>query len=1133
MTAPVIAKCRVGRQGRSLALFNLIDPKSLLFFALSIPLLAQTTLRVSTLTGSSPNDTNESGLLIAPHLSMLTNPLEVTLPAYSEAALNLNTVANSCTPLNSPAYGPFPAVVNGIDAVDWGVARVQWTSTSMPVSLQRIQFARAAEWTANPGVYPHTQGLQSYAPYTTTTTPQGWILSNLLPGTTYHVAGQSYDGNTWCTAPDVTFTTLPYPGIVIPQMPAQVANVSSVPTVTGTDYLYGSTCGTSGSVQSRLQDCLNRAQAGDGIGIPPGLYNTGGLQIPNNPNAVPFTLTGSTINSTAHGLSNGQLIRFSSDNMYGGYTTPAPLQSGVTYKVINATANTFQASYDGVTALALTTSGSGNLFYLKWPPATSYLLMHSTAPGSQLPPPGVRFDPVAYGSQVPNLQLNDPNRSIFAPGVFMSYYWFQNIEFSTDPTIATQDSGNGVDPPDFAVPVSTNSDNDHIVFNQGAILPAPPPSRSFYLALNGSNIVYTNSVIEGFDFWQIYRGIQNSSTTATTYTIPAGSVYWVGASGTKQSCTVASPQSLTFTGGTVGNFAIWIDPTNCRVNAQLQTGLTASGSSFTITTVAALNYPTYSWVGPNSTFTLLNVLPVGTGTVSSGAVSFGDFDMTSSQNTESGIGLHVGNGPGPFLIQNNLILGTGVTGTYLSDDITSGTGPCGGVGGLPACPPMYNTGDLTERRNTIRANPCYWAGSPCWNGGNYYWRNADEVKQGKNVWQDGNVWGPLYTQIAQGECIVHVTFTAEFSYSTNFLDYADSSNWNFTNNTCQQTPEIVDSATNYTATSPTYPLSHLRIHNNLFYQDNAYAQTVNTLPPAFGSVVSYANSQGACPYGKILQIGGAGDDFQFDHNTIYGQGGCQTWFYNQFAVLNSGNVFTNNIFNLVSDPGTWNVYLATGTLYQSNVSLNPGSSTSDSPNCSGFQASALFACMNYFTWQNNVVLATWTDSHPGATVDYTNAQITTAAALFPNSPATYFPSAGATMSDRVKQVSWFNPSNGNFRLSKSSPYISGARASTDGLDVGVDMDALEAAQGKVSNVHTYATTSTSTTIGFLAPDSFGCTVDWGSTNFVSGSGSYTRVANAGGQRVQNVPLSALPADSLIYYRVNCAVQQPTGSLKLP
>lgn len=105
--------------------------------------------------------------------------------------------------------------------------------------------------------------------------------------------------------------------------------------------------------------------------------------------------------------------------------------------------------------------------------------------------------------------------------------------------------------------------------------------------------------------------------------------------------------------------------------------------------------------------------------------------MTSSQNTESGIGLHVGNGPGPFLIQNNLILGTGVTGTYLSDDITSGTGPCGGVGGLPACPPMYNTGDLTERRNTIRANPCYWAGSACWNGGNYYWRNADEVKQGK------------------------------------------------------------------------------------------------------------------------------------------------------------------------------------------------------------------------------------------------------------------------------------------------------------------------------------------------------------------------------------------------------------------
>jgi hypothetical protein len=95
------------------------------------------------------------------------------------------------------------------------------------------------------------------------------------------------------------------------------------------------------------------------------------------------------------------------------------------------------------------------------------------------------------------------------------------------------------------------------------------------------------------------------------------------------------------------------------------------------------------------------------------------------------------------------------------------------------------------------------------------------------------------------------------------------------------------------------------------------------------------------------------------------------------------------------------------------------------------------------------------------------------------------------------------------------------------------MDALEAAQGKVSNVHAFGSTSTSTTVGFLAPDSFGCAIDWGTTNFAAGSGSFTRVANAGGQRVQNVALSGLPADSLIYYRVDCAVQQPLGTIKLP
>jgi len=109
--------------------------------------------------------------------------------------------------------------------------------------------------------------------------------------------------------------------------------------------------------------------------------------------------------------------------------------------------------------------------------------------------------------------------------------------------------------------------------------------------------------------------------------------------------------------------------------------------------------------------------------------------------------------------------------------------------------------------------------------------------------------------------------------------------------------------------------------------------------------------------------------------------------------------------------------------------------------------------------------------------------------------------------------------------------VSGAspRIADDGLDVGVDMAVLEAAQGKVSNVRTFDVAPTSAKVGFLAPDAMGCTVDWSADNWTT----FTRIPNSGGGRVQNVSLSGLPAHSTILYRVNCAVMQPVGSVSTP
>ncbi len=91
------------------------------------------------------------------------------------------------------------------------------------------------------------------------------------------------------------------------------------------------------------------------------------------------------------------------------------------------------------------------------------------------------------------------------------------------------------------------------------------------------------------------------------------------------------------------------------------------------------------------------------------------------------------------------------------------------------------------------------------------------------------------------------------------------------------------------------------------------------------------------------------------------------------------------------------------------------------------------------------------------------------------------------------------------------------------------MDALDAAQGKVSNVEAAPVSSTSATISFLAPDTFACSVDWRPAK----AAGFKRVPNAAHQRDQKVTLAALPAHALISYRVNCAVQQPSGTLQLP
>jgi len=187
-------------------------------------------------------------------------------------------------------------------------------------------------------------------------------------------------------------------------------------------------------------------------------------------------------------------------------------------------------------------------------------------------------------------------------------------------------------------------------------------------------------------------------------------------------------------------------------------------------------------------------------------------------------------------------------------------------------------------------------------------------------------------------------------------------------------------------------------------------------------------------------------------------------------------------------------------------------------------------------------LCTWSNGNPGSLVEITGSACASAAAMY--SATNWFP-AGSALANRISDVYWYSPgaygtSGGNYRLNYQSPYFSsGSDHPTPGDfgDVGADINALEAAQGKVLNVHVSALGANTASITWLAPDSYACTLDYGTSNFFNGSGSWTRVnstaTGSAGARVQTAALSSLPAASTITYRVNCAVMQPTGTFQTP
>lgn len=1074
--------------------------------------------------------------------------------------LSFSAYANVCTPLTVPANGPFPAIgASGADSIGSGAARIQWTSdasSGTPATAQQIVYSTAAEWAANPGTYQHTTAQQAFT-VTSSTVIQGGIASNLIPSTLYHFEGQSFQGGSWCSATDETFTTTAL-NLNPPTLP--IAVDTTRPTSAGTHWyltnggtLPGgySACGTTAgggytADTTNWQNCLDSMvdTTGDDLTVPVQNYLISQANLHNSANAVAVTCsTGTSICTRTSGSApaNGSRVIIASD-MFG--VAPSPINPGIPYYIVNSSGSDFQLSTSlGGSPETLLNTGI-TVDYIPYPLTAPKMAIKAASSAGNLPPIGVRLgaDSLAqYLPNMPTLQGVDPilggiSRPFiqYAP-LTMNLTW-ENIAFGVDPTVATTNSSDAANPMAWISPIGLNITNWGITYDQCAFLHPGAPTRIAQVSWNGVNNSLINSY-SALDFAQPHYYVPSftyPTVSGNTITIPPFTFSYPGTSGTKVQCP-SSGGTITMSGAGSG-VLLFSMGSNCALSGILTNGLSATTtiSGLTFTNQASPAWPTWTYTSPLG-FTQVNRagMQIYGFTYTSGAVAdtnatiMGNLDDVgvSNQRAEGSTGFEIA-AWGPFKFDNNYIQGSAIGGIFWADDLTLGATPCGTSN---PCPVKSVLGNLTVTRNTITTDTVhFFYDSLSWDGGNRYWRNLDEQKAGRYSLWKGNKFGPWSAQVGEGQCGLHEEFSNQFIQIGNYPSYADSSDWSFISNTCFNM-----ASTNLTTSysfqqSPVYygyVMRNSLISNNLFWNNNAYSATAQNQP--FPSKVYPGQSSSSCPQGQMMQIG-QGENFNISHITVDGSGGCQPFWFWQVQDLTSSSV-TGSILNIVNDPGPFSSYNNQyGTLMSANGYL--------AGSCANTSLSTLFGCINSFNWNSNAMLATWTNSLPGSQVDFTSAQITAAISAYGSyGSSSYWPNAN-TLAGRISQLGWANPANGNFRLISSSPCISGAHFTLDGLDCGIDQNQMDIDQGNVSNVRILSSASTAATIGLYAPDSFACGVDWGTTAFYSGTGSWTRVNGAAGSpdpRNQSVALTGLPAHGLIYYRLNCAVMQPTGTIQLP
>jgi hypothetical protein len=513
---------------------------------------------------------------------------------------------------------------------------------------------------------------------------------------------------------------------------------------------------------------------------------------------------------------------------------------------------------------------------------------------------------------------------------------------------------------------------------------------------------------------------------------------------------------------------------------------------------------------------------IGCGAITSGSITslFNAYargsTVTRINDANGSNAVQSGQGPGPFLFKNNYFSVTG-NGMHFNE---------GGQDGFDTHFAHWQRGDFSIIRNDYITpldhlapwmdpndaqngvngyTPAYDTGLIAGSNGLYYQgRQPLEFKAGQRMNIDGNRFHGGFSNTA----------ASIFIALTSVCDQP-LSDGSFTNNTFSSGPGIIAVSDTEGGCMQTAPIKRFKFSNNLIYDiRGAYWAPGGPLGAGQGWVFN------AFPH----------EDTTVTHNTVFLNRGASSSIVTLYDQKVEGAKFENNVFFTYN---TGRGIMVDNSGYPSGPFACQAIARSHNL---GGKLFADCAMINY-SFSNNILFSDASQSAVQAS-DFWPSSSGNTVLSDPTDPtlAKWFNISSAY------QAGWTGlngpPATPNakptFRLRNDSPGVSGgASRANDGTDIGVDMDAIDVAQGKVTFVGIPTSSiscsgTCSATVAFIAPDSQACPVDYSSTDPTLIT-SFTRVADAGTARIRNLQLSGLSSKTTYYVRVNCMVEQPTGT----